>query len=243
MSDKLLCRVCQSTENLKSIFNPGKILGRKTTLSTLLGDLLNYQIDEQDHLSHYLCSKCMISLIKAHKFQQRCFDAYKQFVTIEPSKEELPEKHDEYEIITEFSTLPKAAAESEQIQYVEVIEEEEAEEEQESEPQQPPSTKKPTPRKNSYKCEVCGKVLKRLFSYKYHMQTHSDTNSFKCGHCNESFKTRNAYEGHVAIHEEKHTCEICQKKYRQAASLRSHMLTHTGVKPWKCDICGKGNFF
>lgn len=36
------------------------------------------------------------------------------------------------------------------------------------------------------------------------------------------------------------TCMICDKSYRQAASLKSHMLSHSGEKPFLCGICGKG---
>lgn len=58
-----------------------------------------------------------------------------------------------------------------------------------------------------------------------------------------------------------HKCHVCEKSYRQAASLRCHMLSHSGEvsqwmkprwdpfyrlitlplqKPFVCNICGKG---
>lgn len=218
MSNLLQCRICFLTDDLKSIFKVGKICGQETTLATLLGELLGYQVDENESMPHYLCTKCMISLIKAHRFQQRCLDAYKHFETVDRTKDEDAQKVDDYEIVTECEELPEKVKESEQVELVEVIEEADLVEEL-----------KPLKAK-SFECEFCGKVLKKFSSYKYHLQIHSEHTSFRCEHCNESFKTKNAFDGHMAIHEEKHTCDICHKMYRQAASLRSHMLTHTGVK-------------
>lgn len=103
-------------------------------------------------------------------------------------------------------------------------------------------------------CQVCSKVLSNYSSFKYHMQLHSDKKvsvvqplqhkivlfvtsnaisllqPFLCADCGESFKTRNAYDGHIITHNEDamHKCTICDKSYRQAASLRCHMLSHTG---------------
>lgn len=222
MSDQHLCRVCLSTDNLKSIFKTGKILEQETTLSVLLGDLLSYKIEEDDHLPHFLCSKCMICLVKAYKFQQRCLEAYKNFENAETNKadETIDHKHEEFEVVTQSGEeLSKVNDGPDHVQFVEIIEQDaELDNDQKSVVDK------------SFRCQVCSKVLKRFSSYKYHMMTHSDTKSFKCPHCNESFNTRNAYEGHLAIHEEKHTCKLCNKIYRQAASLRSHMLTHTGEK-------------
>ncbi|XP_034118130.1 zinc finger protein 724-like [Drosophila albomicans] len=51
--------------------------------------------------------------------------------------------------------------------------------------------------------------------------------------------TRKANDGHATLHNP-NKCRTCGKTYRQASSLRSHLLSHTGVKPFTCDICGKG---
>ncbi|WAR18160.1 EGR1-like protein [Mya arenaria] len=35
-------------------------------------------------------------------------------------------------------------------------------------------------------------------------------------------------------------CPVCNKWFKFPSWLEMHMRTHTGVKPFKCDICGRG---
>ncbi len=35
-------------------------------------------------------------------------------------------------------------------------------------------------------------------------------------------------------------CPICQKPFTKTTYLKRHILSHSGVKPYKCDICGWG---
>ncbi|XP_060665640.1 zinc finger protein 227-like [Drosophila nasuta] len=78
--------------------------------------------------------------------------------------------------------------------------------------------------------KMCSKQLSTSNSFKYHM------------HCMARIVpmwTRNANDDHATLHNP-NKCRTCGKTYRQASSLRSHLLSHTGVKPFTCDICGKG---
>ena len=35
----------------------------------------------------------------------------------------------------------------------------------------------------------------------------------------------------------KHECQICQKAFFTTQRLKEHILTHGGIKPFKCNLC------
>jgi len=43
--------------------------------------------------------------------------------------------------------------------------------------------------------------------------------------------------------QKKHKCKICDKRFTRPSSLQTHMYSHTGEKPFSCDIDGCGRHF
>ncbi|KAI9835504.1 MAG: hypothetical protein M1837_003706 [Sclerophora amabilis] len=43
--------------------------------------------------------------------------------------------------------------------------------------------------------------------------------------------------------QKKHKCKVCDKRFTRPSSLQTHMYSHTGEKPFSCDINGCGRHF
>ncbi|MCQ2819719.1 MAG: hypothetical protein MJ252_20835 [archaeon] len=67
---------------------------------------------------------------------------------------------------------------------------------------------------------------------------------FKCEHCLKYFTTNGNLKSHIEnVHLKKKpfkcTYAGCNKAYSLEKRLEIHLRTHSGIKPFECDICGK----
>nr|XP_029484566.1 oocyte zinc finger protein XlCOF6-like isoform X2 [Oncorhynchus nerka] len=99
-----------------------------------------------------------------------------------------------------------------------------------------------------FSCNICGKKFNSSGNLSRHNRTHTGQKLYSCDLCDKSFTQSGTLKTHkLNAHtegEEKPSskCEICGDVCSSRYTLKNHMVTHTGKKPYHCSVCGKGFF-
>ena len=63
---------------------------------------------------------------------------------------------------------------------------------------------------------------------------------YTCPSCDARFNSCGARNSHRRkVHERHHLCKDCDLAFGSAQKLERHLKTHTGVKEFRCETCGK----
>ncbi|XP_059185010.1 zinc finger and BTB domain-containing protein 40 isoform X2 [Centropristis striata] len=93
-----------------------------------------------------------------------------------------------------------------------------------------------------YVCRECGKGYSQASGLTVHLHTfHNLEEPHDCQKCCLSFSSLEEHRQHIQeVHpKEFHKCPTCNKVFTSAALLEKHKVTHTGTKPFSCDLCNK----
>ena len=64
--------------------------------------------------------------------------------------------------------------------------------------------------------------------------------SYPCLQCPATFNSCTARNSHrQSVHQRFHLCHECDMAFASAQKLERHMKTHSGIKEFRCETCGK----
>ncbi|EMZ7035372.1 hypothetical protein ABE276_003450, partial [Salmonella enterica] len=98
-------------------------------------------------------------------------------------------------------------------------------------------------RPGKYVCRDCQTSFTVQTKFGRHCrQEHGNLKPFECPvpECGMWLSTPDGLNKHMRTHtgERPYRCEMCEQTFTQRGDLNRHRLTHTGERPYSCELCG-----
>lgn len=102
--------------------------------------------------------------------------------------------------------------------------------------------KKVHPEARPFRCQICGRTFKKQSQLEEHENAIHFTTSldFQCDQCKRNFKTKKLLRSHMRSHSDlrPHKCSECASAFKMRQELKRHFLRkHTAEDPEKCSTC------
>ncbi|VEN41654.1 unnamed protein product [Callosobruchus maculatus] len=101
--------------------------------------------------------------------------------------------------------------------------------------------KNPSCKVKNHKCTSCNKTFFTKSKLLIHIRTHTSDTPFECKDCFKRFRHQSSLKRHVeVVHEglKPFKCEICGKDFATLQRVTEHTHIHTGERPYSCKYCG-----
>merc|ERR1712227_540456 len=90
-------------------------------------------------------------------------------------------------------------------------------------------------------CSGCGKTFHKKQHKTRCEKIHSKSYDYFCSEpgCDRGFVRKESFVAHVRSHtgERPFMCNICGNRFKQKTHLKTHMVVHTGETPYECKLC------
>ena len=94
-----------------------------------------------------------------------------------------------------------------------------------------------------FKCQYCPKTFRFPAQISQHERSHTKEKPFTCKVCNKGFTVKCNLKQHMETHkslsDRSYKCDQCDHRATSLPLLKLHRNTHTGERPFVCELCGE----